>query len=77
MRSFSVLVPLLISALAILSPSVFRLVCGCSMQSADVTYMADKQQAGYYNPAQVSAHINQVMASNLDRYFRDGMALQP
>jgi hypothetical protein len=74
MRSFPVLVPLLISAAAvvILSPSAFRLVSGCSVQSADVSYMLDKQQAGYYNPAQVFAHMNQVMSSNLDRYFRDG-----
>ena len=72
MRSYPFFVPFLISALAIISP--IRLVCGCSIQSADVQYTptGNKNQAGYYNPAQVSAHMNQVMASNLDRYVRDG-----
>ena len=72
MQRSSSFLTLLISVLAILSPSAFRHVCGCSIQSAVVAYMLDKNQPSFYNPAQVSAHMDQVMASNLDRYVKDG-----
>ena len=63
---------LLFSALAILSPSVVLRVSGCSVNSADVTYAAIKTNAGYFNPTDVSKHMNFVMANNLDRYVQDG-----
>lgn len=71
--SFPPLLILSVSLLALLSPSAFLLVSGCSAQSAVVKSAGpDKGQSGFFTPGHVSAHMNAVIASNLDRYFQDG-----
>ena len=63
---------LFIIVLVLVSPSTFHLAFGCSISSTSVAYAANKNISGFYTPAQVRAHMDLVMASNLDRYFKDG-----
>ena len=72
MLLFSRYLTLLLGALVIVTSSAFLGVSGCSIQSADVSYAAIKNNAGFFNPSDVSKHMNFVMASNLDRYVQDG-----
>jgi hypothetical protein len=58
--------------LALIGPSSFLLVHGCSANGADVSYVKNNNRPGFFTPEQVSAHMNWVMSSNMDRYFKDG-----
>ena len=79
---------LFVAALAIVAPGAFLSVCaapilraqitsgdastGCSISSANVTYSVNKNQPGYFTPAEVSAHLNWVTFRNMAPYARDG-----
>ena len=63
---------LLIGVLTIGSPSAVFIASGCSISSAKVAYADNKNTPGFYATSDVSAHMDMVMASNLDRYVKDG-----
>jgi hypothetical protein len=64
-----------ISLFALLNPSAILPVNGCSAQSADVSpAQPSKGQPDFFGPGEVRAHMNWVMASNLDRYHKDGFS---
>ena len=72
-RSPHFVLPLLCGFLAVVSPSAFLLVSGCSVHSAEVTYNLNRNHpAGFFGLDDVNEHMNFVMASNLDRYAPDG-----
>ncbi len=65
---------LLIGVLTIGSPSAVLIASGCSISSVNVVF-ADTNKStldSFYSLPEVSAHMDMVMASNLDRYVKDG-----
>ena len=72
MRRLSSLLPCILVLVAVFGPSVFLLVNACSASSAEVAFDTNKNTPGFYSLANVNAHMSWAMASNLDRYVKDG-----
>ena len=72
MRRLSSLLPCILVLVAVCGSSVFLLVNACSASSAEVAFDTNKNTPGFYSLANVNAHMSWAMASNLDRYVKDG-----
>lgn len=47
------------------SPAAVRVALGCSASSAEVSYVANKNNPGFYTLTEVNEHVDWVISNNL------------